>query len=181
MNNYNRKKDPIENRRLILDAAMQLVAEIGLEKLTLDAVAKRANLSKGGLLHHFPKKEALIEELFTASLEDYTKAIQAGQGSGYSPPIAYLKAAINDDPDDVQKISMRMLTQATMYNPHYIELMREWYRQHILPDPAKSTPQELAAILIADGIWYSNVFGIHAFTQKQRKEIANLFFKEPIL
>ena len=33
----------------------------GVAKLTLEAVAKEAGVSKGGLLYHFSNKEALIE------------------------------------------------------------------------------------------------------------------------
>src|SRR5687768_10416393 len=93
MNSYHRKKEPAENRQHILDAAMALTAEVSLEKLTLDNVAKKANLSKGGLLHHFPKKDALIEELFDSSLQNFLSLIRKEQESGVSPAMAYLKAS----------------------------------------------------------------------------------------
>ena len=44
----------------ILEAAAKLVLAEGASSLTLDAVAKMAGISKGGLLYHFPSKEALI-------------------------------------------------------------------------------------------------------------------------
>ncbi len=37
-----------------------IVHEEGVEKLTLEAVAKKAGISKGGLLYHFPTKDELI-------------------------------------------------------------------------------------------------------------------------
>src|SRR4028118_1337471 len=49
------------SRAKILDAASELVSEIGAGRLTLDAVAERAGLSKGGLLYNFPTKEALLQ------------------------------------------------------------------------------------------------------------------------
>lgn len=48
-------------RSSILLAASIVVKNNGVEKLTLEAVAKEAGVSKGGLLHHFPNKEALIK------------------------------------------------------------------------------------------------------------------------
>jgi AcrR family transcriptional regulator len=47
-------------REAILDAAEALVMDLGAAHLTMDAVASRANVSKGGVLHHFPAKTDLI-------------------------------------------------------------------------------------------------------------------------
>src|SRR5262245_50162545 len=47
-------------RDRILEAAEQLVADQGASNLTLDAVAQTAGVSKGGLLYHFPSKDALL-------------------------------------------------------------------------------------------------------------------------
>ncbi|MBQ0819063.1 helix-turn-helix transcriptional regulator, partial [Microvirga sp. HBU67558] len=49
------------SRERILDAAAELVSEIGSGRLTLDTVAERAGLSKGGLLYNFPTKDALLQ------------------------------------------------------------------------------------------------------------------------
>lgn len=48
-------------RDAILDAYESLVIEEGGRAATLDAVAARAGVSKGGLLYHFRSKEALLE------------------------------------------------------------------------------------------------------------------------
>ncbi len=48
------------DRDQLLDSALQIVARDGFASLTLDAVAKTAGVSKGGLIHHFPSKEALV-------------------------------------------------------------------------------------------------------------------------
>ena len=40
----------------ILDAAEAVVIERGVKGMTLETVAAKANLSKGGLLYHFPSK-----------------------------------------------------------------------------------------------------------------------------
>ncbi|UVJ40387.1 TetR/AcrR family transcriptional regulator [Arthrobacter sp. CJ23] len=50
-------------RDAVLDAFEALLIEVGERAATLDAVAKRAGVSKGGLLYHFPNKEALIGSL----------------------------------------------------------------------------------------------------------------------
>ncbi|MCL4694718.1 MAG: TetR/AcrR family transcriptional regulator, partial [Candidatus Hydrogenedentes bacterium] len=48
---------------LLLDSAEAVVVEGGPSRLTLDAVAEKAGVSKGGLLYHFPTKDALVEAM----------------------------------------------------------------------------------------------------------------------
>jgi AcrR family transcriptional regulator len=47
----------------ILDAAENLIIARGVAAMTLEAVAREAGVSKGGLLYHFASKEALLEAL----------------------------------------------------------------------------------------------------------------------
>ena len=47
-------------RRRILDAAEQVVLRDGVGHLTLEAAAAEAGLSKGGVLYHFPTRDALV-------------------------------------------------------------------------------------------------------------------------
>lgn len=54
------KKKSAKTYDQILEAALDIVREEGTHKLTIDAVAKAAGISKGGVLHHFSTKEALI-------------------------------------------------------------------------------------------------------------------------
>lgn len=44
----------------IIDAAMAIVRDQGVAKLTLDEAAKVAGISKGGVLYHFKSKDDLI-------------------------------------------------------------------------------------------------------------------------
>jgi AcrR family transcriptional regulator len=67
-NRLNRKS----SRQRILDAAAELVSEVGSGRLTLDAVAERAGLSKGGLLYNFPTKEALLQGMVERLINEVT-------------------------------------------------------------------------------------------------------------
>ncbi len=61
-------RDADDTRRVILEAAARLIARRGAE-VPLSAIAEAAGVSKGGLLYHFPTKEALMiacaQDLFT--------------------------------------------------------------------------------------------------------------------
>jgi AcrR family transcriptional regulator len=72
-------------RDSVLGAFEALLIEVGERAATLDAVAKRAGVSKGGLLYHFPSKEALIaallERMERLAAEDAQAMAQAEEGA----------------------------------------------------------------------------------------------------
>ena len=72
-------------RDAVLDAFEELLIDVGERAATLDAVAKRAGVSKGGLLYHFPNKEALItamlERLDRLAVEDIALMAAAAEGA----------------------------------------------------------------------------------------------------
>lgn len=55
-----REQGRIERRRLILEQAATIVSECGYHGFGLQELATRCGLTKPGLLHHFPSKEALL-------------------------------------------------------------------------------------------------------------------------
>ena len=72
-------------REAVLDAFESLLIEEGERAATLDAVAKLAGVSKGGLLYHFPNKEAMIsvllERLDRLLAEDLAAMAAAPEGA----------------------------------------------------------------------------------------------------
>jgi AcrR family transcriptional regulator len=61
------------SRQAILDAAEALASEVGANHMSLDAVAARAGISKGGLLYQFPSKVTLLQGM----LERYVERLEA--------------------------------------------------------------------------------------------------------
>src|SRR5678809_275644 len=49
-----------ETRRALLDAAVQSLIEVGFARTTTLEVQRRAEVSRGALLHHFPSKAELL-------------------------------------------------------------------------------------------------------------------------
>lgn len=47
-------------RDRLLDAAEEVIIQRGILSMTLEAVAAQAGVSKGGLLYHFPTKDAVV-------------------------------------------------------------------------------------------------------------------------
>jgi TetR/AcrR family transcriptional repressor of bet genes len=62
----------MESRKLILKAAVDSIATLGLGKLTLDRVAERVGISRGLVVFHFKTKANLIEEVLAYLGEKYS-------------------------------------------------------------------------------------------------------------
>lgn len=74
------RRDPSkgdETRRAILDQAVDLSSEVGLEGLTIGSLAKRSGLSKSGLYAHFDSKEALQCEVLDATAAAFVDRVVA--------------------------------------------------------------------------------------------------------
>ena len=69
-----RRRNPELKRKKIIEAALKILREGAfLTKFSLDTVAQEAGVSKGGLIHHFGSKEALL----TAVAEEVTSQFEA--------------------------------------------------------------------------------------------------------
>jgi AcrR family transcriptional regulator len=64
-----RDRRRLSTRAEILDAARELLLEVGPEGLSLRQVARRADFSPAALYTYFPSKDALIASLFAESFE----------------------------------------------------------------------------------------------------------------
>ena len=62
-------------RKEIIDKAFLLAGNVGLEALSLGALATEAGLSKSGLFAHFKSKEALQLEIIDEVIERFTRTV----------------------------------------------------------------------------------------------------------
>ncbi|MEH1101771.1 TetR/AcrR family transcriptional regulator [Micromonospora sp. CPCC 205561] len=65
-----------ETRRLVLETAATAIRTHGVS-VSLDEIARRAGVSKGGLIYHFPSKEALVSALAHDMLDSFRVSVRA--------------------------------------------------------------------------------------------------------
>jgi AcrR family transcriptional regulator len=70
-----RARDLKDTRQRILAAAEDLSCETGPARVSLEAVAARAGVSKGGLLYHFPSKHHLLRALVADHVDEIRRAM----------------------------------------------------------------------------------------------------------
>lgn len=73
---FRMKADTLSTKDKILQAAAEITMEIGPVNLSLDAVARRAGLSKGGLLYTFPTKAKLLEALVEQHMAEFDESLK---------------------------------------------------------------------------------------------------------
>src|SRR5690606_20238522 len=82
-------------RSRILAAAQELAHELGPARISLDAVAARAGVSKGGLLYHFPSKAKLLEGLVEQFLSRFNCALSDRERELSGEPNSVLRAYLD--------------------------------------------------------------------------------------
>ncbi len=79
-------------RARLIDATVDCLARLGYAGTTTTEIAKRARVSRGAQLHHYPRKEDLViasvEHVFRLRLEDFSKAFASVPPGTDRRPIA---------------------------------------------------------------------------------------------
>lgn len=81
-------------RDRILDAVGELSMALGAGNFTLEQVAQAAGVSKGGLLYHFPTKEALLLAMGERFLQTFESGRREARARLPDEPAADLKASV---------------------------------------------------------------------------------------
>lgn len=71
------KQAALQTRETVLKAAASIIASQGIGAFTIEAVAQEAGVTKGGVLHHFPSKEALVNGLIDGVMQTFNQRLQA--------------------------------------------------------------------------------------------------------
>jgi AcrR family transcriptional regulator len=162
-------------REAILNAASVIVQRDGMVQLTLEAVAKEAGISKGGLLYHFSNKEALIAGMVDKFNEEYGRTVQHKAEVDPVTQGAWSRAYVETAFEDVERGLDRSsaLFAAAFASPKLLEGMREQYRdwQHSIENDGTDPVRATIARLAADGLWFSELFGMAPLEEKLRKQV----------
>ncbi len=79
----------------MLRAATQIIVRLGMNAFTIEAVAQEAGVTKGGVLYHFPSKEALVDGLLDQIIQTFNRRLAAElEQEGGEEPGCWLRAYI---------------------------------------------------------------------------------------
>ncbi|MGH3146901.1 MAG: TetR/AcrR family transcriptional regulator [Rubrobacter sp.] len=167
----------MRTRRRLLGAAERLVAREGAHRLTLEAVAREADMSKGSLLYHFPTKDALVSGMIGDLIRAFEGSMDTRlRGEGDEPgrwSRAYARGTFEEEQGRRDLEVGAGLLAAVANDPTLLEPLREGYerwqsravRDGI--DPALATVVRLAS----DGLWVADLLGLAPPTGDLRRKV----------
>ncbi len=156
----------------VLDAACQVIIEQGAEALTIEAVAQKAGISKGGFLYHFPAKKELIKGMIQRLIDEMESSLEEEMAqNGGNFLLAYAQVTIKNN--DKQNMVSSALFAAIAND---IELLRPLQKQYTIwqkravasaPSPEVGTLIRLAM----DGLWIADIAGFAPPAQEIRHKL----------
>lgn len=160
---------------IIIDAAEDIVIESGASHMSLAAVAAKAGVSKGGLLHHFPSKAALLDAMMVQQVrihqETWEKILEEIPRGLSRELTAFILATVNRN--RARDRLGASLSAAMAHDPRLNEPVRRAVARTYAKFASPSMPFEKAAIiaLASGGLWLHEMFNMSPFTEEQRARI----------
>jgi AcrR family transcriptional regulator len=165
-------------RERILTAAEDVVLRDGVARLTLEAAAAEAGLSKGGVLYHFPTRDALVAAMVRRLVDLIQSELDAARrddGPG-SFTRAYLADTFRPVSGPEQERTSRLgaaVIAAMASESDLLEPLRQGFQawqaniEQDGIDPGRATIARLAA----DGLWLNELFGFSFLSSSLRDQI----------
>ncbi len=162
-------------RENILIKACELLAREGVTHLTIEKVAKEAGISKGGLLYHFPSKEALIKAMIDDMLKRSNEDIEERLKVDDSASGQWLRAFIQTTFGEYGRkdlISPALLS-TLLANPDLIESWRNTYGDWTENIEKDNNNLIIATIvrLACEGLWFTDLLDFNPVKGELRQQV----------
>jgi AcrR family transcriptional regulator len=180
-----RQQTPIPTIDLILTAAERVALRDGVLHLTVEAVAREAKLSKGGVLYHFATKERLIQAMLDRLIQYCEQEIAQHQQNDATPgrwTRAYVRktlAPLTPYPGEAafpksKEVGAGLIVAAAT-DPKLLEPLRKRFRtwQRAIERDGISPTRATVVRLAVDGLWLADVLGIWSLSDKLRRQVLN--------
>lgn len=164
---------PSVSKDAILDAAEAVVCESGAAHMTLDGVAERAGISKGGLMYSFPSKAALLQGMvgrLIEKIEALREQVRAEYGDA-KPNEALIEIRLLSKMDEMGSGPASALLATIANQPDLMEPFRDEMRRRFADrvlsgkDARRSTVLFLAAL----GLYFASLLNIPFLDSTRRK------------
>lgn len=179
-------RNPIPSRSArerLLDAAERAVLETGAGHLTLDAVAKFAGVSKGGLLHHFPSKDSLLEAMLERFLNDINAQVAArcARHGGRPTRLQEFRERVRlllEMPEARRPIGAALIA-ASADKPALMAHCRSVYRELLdeLDDLPGGFERAALVLLAVDGLLLGELLQLSPYTSGERSRLVKGLLK----
>lgn len=165
-------------RDTILQAALSVVETKGVTALTYESVAAASGLTRGGLLYHFPSRDAMILALHEHQAQRWDDEMMHALGKEREEAsqderlAAYARVSARSVTGPELLLMLEASTDSELSKP-WKRVITRW-----IPDPASIDPtdpralQKMVAYLAADGLWLSESVGAAPLPHELRAALA---------
>jgi AcrR family transcriptional regulator len=160
------------SRNAALEAAIAIIARDGPGRLTLDAIARESGLSKGGVMHQFRTKEAVLKALLErqmAHFEEFSTEFMAKvSGTSANPNLATQLATIREAATSPNSAALALVA-AMVENPRLMALPREREMERMAAIREEAADPDLAMLRWAGamGLLLSSLFGMSPLSKDE--------------
>ncbi|WP_405159691.1 TetR/AcrR family transcriptional regulator [Nocardia sp. NBC_01499] len=171
-------------RDRILDALESLLLEKGMSHVTLESVATKAGVSKGGLLYHFKSKDALLAGLVRRLAERASEQLSGHIDRGQSVASWYLQTPNPDNATDAVELEIYRSMLATMrtidaaddtevdeVQEALTEMMSAW--SDGLDDEMADPVQADIVRLVGDGVYLRALLGLPQIDPARYRQVVD--------
>ncbi len=168
-----------DTKSRIISAAENVVVRDGVARLTLEAAAAEAGLSKGGVLYHYPTRDALVAGMVVKIIEEFDRDIEAHLDGDASPGAftrAYIRATMEPtlQPEHEDRLGAAVIAAAAAQPALLVPLQQAADRwQARLEEDGLDPALATAVRLACDGLWLCDLFGLAAISGPRRAEVAS--------
>ena len=153
---YHKKKQPEQVRAKLIEAAKRHIVTDGFHSLRLESVAREAGVTKGGLLHHFPSKVALLEGLYEDGAQQFEQQLLELMAADPVPhgrfTRAYLRAASFEEDREGTISFFALVVGSNEFKCRTITWMRDQLDSHAATD---GFPEAHVVFHATHGLWMS--------------------------
>jgi AcrR family transcriptional regulator len=164
------------SRKAAIQAALTIIARDGPGQLTFDAMSRESGISKGGLMHQFPNKPAVLKALLQHQIEHYEAFFRdylAKVGDSRAEPSLSAQLAVMREHVKNPDGASLGIVAAVAEDPSLLSIVRETDAAVIKAIKSQAEDPELSLLRwsAARGLVVMTLFGQCPFSDKERDRL----------
>lgn len=178
------KRDASETKRIILSAARHIAVKDGVARLTLEAVADKAGVSKGGLLYHYSSKKKLITALMDQYVEHLNEELESALEKNKDKPYALVYAFIEwfkrrDGIAPENRNWGAAIFAVQSFDMALMEPLHQWYRNLFqrIRESAGDEAKTALGVMALEGFFMLSLYNVDYSSSEEREKVFELIKK----
>ncbi|CAD7714554.1 HTH-type transcriptional regulator BetI [Xanthomonas hydrangeae] len=146
------------NRSKILDAALRVIDREGVTAVTFESVSSEAGITRGGMLYHFPSRDALINAIHAHLAATWEASMEAIGGkpaadlTAQERHMAYARACAQSATRAELQFMLESATDQALTEP-WAAVLERWAPPVPTDTQDEAALDDFIARLAADGLW----------------------------